>query len=556
MRVSTWLVEGKPWGVGTWAVERGKDTERAVVHCPAVHASRFASHMNEHANAPRPTSHDALADRRIQATVRCSLLHQAPSSGFRTTFSSRLLPVNRPWDIIGKKGSDGLALEEDSETAGKSNMRRNLIQPLVPAWLFPVHLLAIWVLGNAVLAQPQVGDYILSGHSTGAFVFYVNPAGSGNVTTLVQVGPNVITPQGITMDRENHAMLWLARPASQYHIGQVLRISPGTHTSLVTLLSYSAWPQSVGLSAVAWSREGDLLLTGSHRSVIRFDPGIPGVHTTFYQNATATAMFTHVSAVPLGAPFAVTSQVGSPSVFTLDETGKIGQTLTTLALGSAWSTDFDYGHQQNARLVVCRRSGTTSYLHYLDPANGTLTTLTTVPHPLLPPRYTQRDTFVVASTDGWIQEVDRAGKVIRTMQPTLPTGFFSTGFEIYGNNRLHVNIDRATNPPDILFDLNDRSAANMTYTLGLSFNCRGFPIDKGRRINLTPDTLFMLSVNRMLPSVFVNLTGQLDGLGHARASLRLPKGVPLRGLTLYAAWISFHTSGIYAVSETEHFVLP
>jgi len=92
--------------------------------------------------------------------------------------------------------------------------------------------------------------------------------------------------------------------------------------------------------------------------------------------------------------------------------------------------------------------------------------------------------------------------------------------------------------------------ANAVYQAACSLsNSPGIPIDT-RRIPLTPDGLMIASL--VLPGIFANFTGALDGNAAATAAINIPAVPQLTGLSFFAGFVELGAgapSGISAISN-------
>ncbi len=97
----------------------------------------------------------------------------------------------------------------------------------------------------------------------------------------------------------------------------------------------------------------------------------------------------------------------------------------------------------------------------------------------------------------------------------------------------------------------------MAYYVGSSFGAGPIPVDT-RQINLSPDSLLVLSTGGLLPAVFDSFNGMLDGAGKAKAKLNIPGAAVLAGLKIHNAFITLDLtapSGILTISNTYAFTI-
>jgi hypothetical protein len=72
--------------------------------------------------------------------------------------------------------------------------------------------------------------------------------------------------------------------------------------------------------------------------------------------------------------------------------------------------------------------------------------------------------------------------------------------------------------------------------MAASFGNSGISIG-GRKVPLALDTLLILTVQNLLPGIFRNYQGTLGSGGTASASLLIPSGPALKGVTLHHAFV-------------------
>ena len=98
--------------------------------------------------------------------------------------------------------------------------------------------------------------------------------------------------------------------------------------------------------------------------------------------------------------------------------------------------------------------------------------------------------------------------------------------------------------------------AGLPYQLASAFtNTPGIAIDT-RILELYPDGLFFLSISNVLPAVFQNYFGVLDGSGKATGKLNIPAIPVLVGIDIYSAFITLSPtapSGVKTVGCTKSF---
>lgn len=97
--------------------------------------------------------------------------------------------------------------------------------------------------------------------------------------------------------------------------------------------------------------------------------------------------------------------------------------------------------------------------------------------------------------------------------------------------------------------------AGLAYQVGSSLGTG--PIVLGtRRLGLSPDDLLRVSVQGLLPGIFVSYTGRLDATGRANANIRIPAVKALVGVRIHSAFVTLSAIaplGIKSISNTFSF---
>lgn len=104
----------------------------------------------------------------------------------------------------------------------------------------------------------------------------------------------------------------------------------------------------------------------------------------------------------------------------------------------------------------------------------------------------------------------------------------------------------------ITLDLTAPGDANLPYQVGSSLGTGPIPIDT-RQLNLSPDTLLLVSVQGYLPSVFSGYSGILDKSGKGKAAIHIPNDPVLVGIRLHSAFLTIKAgapSNIASISNT------
>jgi len=410
----------------------------------------------------------------------------------------------------------------------------------------------------AAQAKPDPGDYIVTGlTSTGGQLLWVKPTSTGGFTTLQTFASTVGRATGVTMDEDNRSLAVLLEvPGGS--TGRLVRFEPGSPAKLSTLVSFHTSSTGTRPTSACWTQDGEMVISVADGHLLRYDPEVPFRVTTLYKHTLAVPQFRHVTTSPgLDYDFVVVNGQNAPYLIGVNNLGKMTRNFNTQNLGEAVAVSHDYSV---ARFAVTRQDSLRQlgdFLH-VSPGTGGVTTLASLTFMPIAHRYTQRDTHVVLGTNGTVQELDRNGTAIRTIRLKVASGFLGSGIAVYGNNRLHVDTDHQRHM--VFFDLNDSSAAKKAYALVLSGgSVGGVPLQTKNgplQVNLQLDPLFLLSLLNILPGILQNASGMLDSSGHATVALNSPHGMGSRHIILYAAWVSYDQSGIFSVSETEHFVLP
>jgi hypothetical protein len=423
-------------------------------------------------------------------------------------------------------------------------------------------LLLVIGLASPVSAQyvPKSGDFLVTGASAGrGYLFAADPTKSGQVQPVYFYNAVTGLPMSVGMLEDNRGMGVLTQVTGTPPGGRLLRHEPAPYGPASTLASF-AMPASTPPGAFCWDGDGDLLISAG-RYLLIMDPEKPGTLTTFFAfHPATTAVLGPMARVPVSNYGTVVVNWGTPApyVFGVDHNGTLARTLNSTTLRTATWLSYDYALGAAAsNMFVSWQNGITGAVLRMNAVSGSYNTLTTLNMAPIAHRYTQRDTLLVLGHNSVVQEIDRQGRVFWTLGLNLGSGFVPTGFDVYGSNCLHVSLEKKTVPGTMVFDLNDPAAANLYYLFAISFDSKATRIDKGRLVNLAIDTLFLLSATNVLNTVIVGGQGQLDANGHARATIKRPASAwPWQNLQFYAAWVSYDKSGVFSVSETEHFVLP
>jgi hypothetical protein len=99
--------------------------------------------------------------------------------------------------------------------------------------------------------------------------------------------------------------------------------------------------------------------------------------------------------------------------------------------------------------------------------------------------------------------------------------------------------------------------ASLPYQLASSFGAGPIPIDT-RLLGLTYDSLLVISVNGLLPTIFQNYSGFLDASGKATAAINIPNIAALDQIRIYTAFVTIKAgepSSIKTISNTFVFTI-
>jgi hypothetical protein len=109
----------------------------------------------------------------------------------------------------------------------------------------------------------------------------------------------------------------------------------------------------------------------------------------------------------------------------------------------------------------------------------------------------------------------------------------------------------------MVFAMDAPQEAGKPFLVATSLGTGPIPIDT-RRLNLTPDTMMVVSSGGALPSVFVNYAGSLSAIGKSSCAINIPNLPVLKGIALHTAYVTLDAaapSGISAISNTFSFTI-
>jgi len=105
----------------------------------------------------------------------------------------------------------------------------------------------------------------------------------------------------------------------------------------------------------------------------------------------------------------------------------------------------------------------------------------------------------------------------------------------------------------VSLDLFAPGDGGLYYQLASSLGTGPIPLGK-RKIDLTPDDLMVVTTGNLLPTVFVDYSGQLDSKGEAKAKINILNSPVLIGVRFYTAFVTLDPQapfGIKSISGTE-----
>jgi len=115
-----------------------------------------------------------------------------------------------------------------------------------------------------------------------------------------------------------------------------------------------------------------------------------------------------------------------------------------------------------------------------------------------------------------------------------------------------VLIERGAPGGQVNLSLLSVADGGLVFRLGSSFGQGPIPID-ARWLELSLDSLLVLSFSGIAPAMFQNYAGVLDAQGQAKAALAIPNMPTLTGVRIYTAFVTLNAtapSGIASLSNT------
>ena len=101
------------------------------------------------------------------------------------------------------------------------------------------------------------------------------------------------------------------------------------------------------------------------------------------------------------------------------------------------------------------------------------------------------------------------------------------------------------------------SDANLPYHVGSSLSMGPIQIDN-RLLNLSPDVLFVLSIQGLFPTIFSNYIGIINNSGQGTAAINIPNTPLLIGIRIHSAFVTIsgiQPSGIRSISNSYVFTI-
>lgn len=158
-------------------------------------------------------------------------------------------------------------------------------------------------------------------------------------------------------------------------------------------------------------------------------------------------------------------------------------------------------------------------------------------------------------------DTDNDGRFDDTLTRTIslrvlagPVGTYGLGAAFLDDFRLFdaVLLDALGTPPprpgnEYRMVLRGRPGA--AYQAATSLSNAGIPLGDGRAVPLGLDAILLMSATNVVPGLFKNYSGRLDGNGDGRISIALPGLPALTGVTLYTAFVNVSGGRILNISN-------
>ena len=168
----------------------------------------------------------------------------------------------------------------------------------------------------------------------------------------------------------------------------------------------------------------------------------------------------------------------------------------------------------------------------------------------------QRETPVVTGT---AQSDEQTFPVVRGPDTSFNSSS-SSGGDAFVLKLSQVDLMAAGAPrigETITLSLLSTDDPGLSYHAATSFGDGPIPID-ARRLKLSPDALFHVSLVGAWPQVFEGYAGTLGPDGRAKSLMHIPRLTGLVGVYLHTAFVTldaFAPSGIKSISNTESFMV-
>ena len=338
-------------------------------------------------------------------------------------------------------------------------------------------------------------DFYLFSYSMKS-VYKIDP--TGFVLKTVFDGTSVFgTPYDMLLDQNGDIIL------VDYSNG-LYRLNPvtGVCTTMLTQAQFGRSPRAATVDIDS----GDLLIAASDNYIHRYD-WITGTTTTASGPAPGSFRYQveqdHASGLVYTGTCCSTATGGS-GMFVMDLQTKTSSVLVgaTNPPLRAW-----YAHRFDRRVNT--------------PGNNMI--------------YASVCGFAIANNTSALVSMTEQGVITSLLTYGQPANGVLTayGMEIGGSRNLCSLKTAAPNNRDILVSFPNLGGNAYVAALSLTGVRPGVPLGDGRQINLTPDTLTVLSLNNLLPGLWNPGPGHLDPFGRVTLSLNLNllgsavKGVPV-----------------------------
>jgi len=179
------------------------------------------------------------------------------------------------------------------------------------------------------------------------------------------------------------------------------------------------------------------------------------------------------------------------------------------------------------------------------------------------PTFTKATVRLLAIDNRVIAQVDSTGdglwdhvltKTVTLAVKPGPVGLAGYGGALMDDFELFDAIlmdDSASLPPEpgneIKFVL--RGFPNAPYQAATALSTPGIVLPDGRIVPLALDDIFKASATNVLPGLFKNFRGTLDGTGDGAVSIALPNIPGLKGITLFTAFVNYNGGVILNISN-------